>query len=71
MWVVFAHPLDYPGLFVARRVEILAGRDRKTDDVLTAFTLEALRDRLVDEVGCSCPIPRSPQDDPVIVETWI
>jgi hypothetical protein len=64
IWTVYDSPSDYPGQFVAR----LYARDRGTNLALTAATLDQLRAML--PPGLSC-IARSPDDDPVIVESWL
>lgn len=70
MWTVYDVPTDYPGLFVARRYTVTAGRVEVTDDVKTSETLIGIREIIVTETGCTACIGRSPGDDPVIVETW-
>jgi hypothetical protein len=69
VWTVYDHPSDWPGGFVARRHE---AHDNNTvvatADVVYADTLEAVRAKLPPGMY---PIARSPNDDPVIVESWI
>lgn len=65
VWTVYDNPKDYPGWFVARRFTL----DGPTGDTMTARRLEDLRNSLM-TMGLTC-IPRSPEDDPVIVESWI
>lgn len=65
LWTVYERPSDFPNSFVARRFT-LAG---PTDDLIIGPTLDALRQRLA---ACGLyMIPRSPDDDPVIVESWL
>lgn len=66
-WIVYERPLDYPRHYVVRRHEIGHGWHRPTGDVLLADSLQNAR-RLI-PVGL-VRIPRSPEDDPTIVETW-
>lgn len=68
MWVIYDHPLDYPTEFVARRHEVDTAH-RVTDDVITADTIDDLRELFTDR-GLYC-ILRSDGDDPYIVETWL
>lgn len=68
MWVVYAHPSDFPDEFVARRFTIDGGRECATDEILRAASLDALRRLAPPRLG---RIPRNPSDDPVIVECWL
>ncbi len=65
MFVVYDHPKDYPAHFVVRRFEY----DRPTDDVQLFASLHDLRLMMMYR-GLSC-LTRNPEDDPVIVETWL
>jgi hypothetical protein len=69
MWTVYAHPLDYPDSFVARRFLVDANGSVSTDDIMREDALDVLRARLM-RLGLTC-ITRSPQDEPQIVETWL
>lgn len=71
IWVIYDHPRDRPDLFVARRHEIADGASAPTDDHYAHKDLEMLRWQIQEEnPGCIC-IPRDPNDDPVIIETWL
>jgi hypothetical protein len=64
LFIIYDHPRDYPGHFVVRRWVL----DSPTADFAIADTLEAARA----EVPAGMHrIPRRPEDDPVIVETWV
>lgn len=65
MWTIYDHPKDHPFHYVARRFVL----DRPTADVIVDASLAALR-RLFAERGLVC-LDRAPDDDPVIVETWV
>lgn len=67
MWTVYDHPSDMPDAFVAR-MWLVGPEVRATGSVLTADTLEALRDKLPPGLAC---LPRRPDDDPAIVEVWL
>jgi hypothetical protein len=69
MWVIYKKPKDHPKDFVARRWAIRRGLHEPVplEDVLTAPTLAAIRERLPPGLY---RMPASPIDDPVIVETW-
>ncbi len=70
MWTVYDSPLDYPGKFVARLWVIRRGdpEPRPTGDLAIASTLEAVREML--PFGLTL-LPRSEEDEPQIVESWI
>lgn len=69
MWTIYDHPRDFPGGFIARRHQVGPGRSEPTSDVVVAEHLQDLREHF-EEQGLSC-ISRQPDDDPVIVETWL
>lgn len=70
LWTVYDHPRDFPDHFVARRFSMRSGKP--TSDVLTAPTLALLRKLLQDGVDYRLTrLERAPDDDPVIVETWL
>jgi hypothetical protein len=69
MWTIYDHPRDYPHCFVARRFLVYAGASKPTDEIVTAPDLEMVR-RWCRFRGLAC-IPRDPNDDPKIVETWL
>lgn len=70
MMVVYDHPNDFPLEYVARRYRIRAGQVSAQEDVLRDTDLERLRERIRAE-GFNTRIERYPNDDPVIVESWI
>ena len=65
LWTVYDKPKDFPGLYVARKFT-LAG---PTPTTMTSEDLDALRNALA-RMGL-VPMARSPEDDPVIIESWI
>jgi hypothetical protein len=69
MWVVYAHPLDYPDSFVARRWTVGRGAGAPTDEVIVAETLPKIRLALMRR-GLT-PIARNAEDERQIVETWL
>jgi hypothetical protein len=66
--IVYFNPSDYPGKYVIRKVFIEDGKIRldKNEIYVTSYALvkEFIPKGLV-------RISRHPDDDPVIVETWI
>lgn len=68
-YVIYDHPRDFPVGFVVRRWEIRAGDDLRPTQVWRAESLEHAR-KLVPPQADVC-IPRSPEDDYAIVETWM
>lgn len=69
MWVVYDHPKDYPENFVARKFLIGHGEARASAEALVFVDLVPLR-WVLQRAGLCC-LARNPQDDPVIVESWI
>lgn len=68
MWVVTHKTKDFPGLYVVRIHEIGSGYTRPTEQFHTAPSLEEVRKFI--PLGMT-KLPRDPQDDPVIVESWV
>ena len=68
IWTICKNPSDHPGKFTARRHEVFPGRSSATQHLLVADSLEAIRALLPPGLYL---IPREPNDDPVIVESWI
>jgi len=64
---IYDHPRDYPDKFVVRACYV-KGLARSWGGCLLADTLEEARAMI--PAGMSC-FPRSPGDDPVIVECWM
>lgn len=68
MWCVYDKPKDYPGFYVARpHIASRAGAHA------IGFAISAVQ---LDDVRAAIPqgltrIGRAPEDDPVIIETWI
>ena len=69
IWTITANPADFPGQFVARRWEVTGGTQVATDEAIISPELADLR-RAMMRRGLFC-IPRSAEDDPVIVESWL
>lgn len=67
-WTVYDHPADYPQHFVARRWIARGGAVIATAEMFTADSLEELRALLPPGL---IVFPRSPSDDPTIVECWM
>lgn len=64
MIAIYHNPQDFPGAYVARLWEL----DKPTDFVMIADTLLKIREGIP---GNFARIDRAPEDDPVIVETWV
>lgn len=67
-WTIYNRPLDYPNHFAVRQWEV-------TDEGLVMHAMACLYDTLEEAregipVGTIC-FPRDPDDDAVIVETWL
>lgn len=70
MYTIYEHPKDYPTKFVVRRWMIVDGEQREV-----AENACQLADSLVEARTLIPPgyflTTRAPEDDPVIVETWL
>lgn len=67
MWAIYEKPKDYPNDYVARRWEITE-KAVPTGEILLADNIHTLRRKLPPGLH---RIPRSLDDDPYILETWI
>jgi hypothetical protein len=70
MYTVFDRPRDFPQCFVIRRFFITGAPEPEPDTIAYAVgpTLDCVRRQL--PAGLY-RIPRQPEDEPQIVETWI
>lgn len=68
MWTIYDHPSDQPDHFVVRKWVIGPGVAEPTGEFFLCDTLEQARREI--PYGLAC-LQRHPNDDPVIVETWI
>lgn len=69
LWTIYDHPSDWPDGYIARKHLVIDGTGGPTPHVLTCEQLEPLREQMR-MMGLAC-LTRSPEDDPVIVETWL
>ena len=65
IWTVYFNPKDAPGMYVIRKFL----NDKPTLEAYQGSDVEAIREWFRKQ-GLIC-IPRSPSDDPVIVECWL
>ena len=70
LWTLYFNPSDFPGLFVARKFSVKL--NAPTEDFFTGLTAETV----YQQVQNASPyvldfIYRNPQDDPVIIGTWM
>ncbi len=69
IWTIYAHPLDYPDNFVARRWVMLdGGKFEPTTDIIIADTLDIVRSKLPPGLF---RIERFETDEPQVVEAWM
>ena len=68
IWTIYERPRDFPDSYVLRGHVIERGGTRPHDVCFVAATLEEVRTQL--PLGVHC-LPRSPDDEPQIVESWI
>jgi hypothetical protein len=69
IWTLYDHPLDAPQFFVLRRWETDARGARASPELYACEAVEPLREKMR-ERGLVC-LPRQPEDDPKIIESWI
>lgn len=68
MWTVYDHPLDHPDVYVAR-LSLTLPEPVHLPMALACPELEPIREQLA-SLGLT-RLHRFPNDDPVILETWI
>lgn len=67
IWSITEKPTDYPEFFVARKW-VIGQTPEATNEVLLGETLEEVRAKLPPGLH---RMNRSPEDDPVLVESWL
>lgn len=70
IWTIYEHPADYPDRYVARLWIVKEGHQIETGSMMASPSLHLIRAFLEHTMHLSV-IPRSPEDDPVIVESWM
>jgi len=68
VWVIYDHPRDYPHGFVLRPQFAVSGEVRACPQAWYARSADELRSILPHGVTY---LPRQPQDDVAILETWL
>lgn len=68
MWTIYFDPSDHPGVYVAREFKITREGPVPSPFASVSPTLEHAREGISEGRVC---LPRSEDDDPVIVESWI
>lgn len=74
MFVIYKHPLDYPGKWVARKWRVVPGEPEPQAAVaplVVAQSLEAARVAVLNENPTAAVLPRTPDDDPAVYEVWL
>lgn len=77
VYTVYKNPADYPGQYVARRHEVLRGGGHVvTEHLQAADDLALVRIWIREHSGRSgrladVRMPRSPEDHPTVLESWI
>lgn len=70
IYVIFDHPSDYPDHYLIKRDNVATGDVvRDPDYLFLAKTLDECQNEMIRLQ--LCPLPLSPDDDPVIIQTWI
>jgi len=68
IWTIYENPKDYPGKFVARKYRVEDGIVNHTEHTYVSDSLYSIRKLIPDNLY---RLHREPNDDPVIVESWI
>lgn len=69
LWVIYDHPSDYPNHFVVRRQRVNADSTISLDShCFLTVTIAEARSHIPSGLT---RVPRSAEDSPVIVETWL
>lgn len=68
VYTIYFNPSDFPGLYVVRKFACTATETTASPDATTHETLEQARAAIPNGYMCA---GRIPEDDPVIVESWI
>lgn len=69
IWTIYDHPSDHPDMYVARPHDVIGGGVVEIGEGIGSTDLEYIR-RHMRSMGLTC-LARHPDDDPVIVETWL
>ena len=72
IWTIYKNPSDFPGKFVARRFE----GDKPTNDHYANENVDTVRKWIHKDAGnrgqgSPHRLERQPNDDPVILESWV
>jgi hypothetical protein len=68
IWTICDHPSDHPDGFTVRKHIVGRGVSGPTQEMFVAPTLDEARALLPPGLMC---VGREPDDDPVIVESWM
>jgi hypothetical protein len=68
IWTIYNRPKDYPDGFIARLHEVAKGKHGPTDKTIKG-ALDDIRHAFY-RAGLT-RLPRSPEDEPQIVESWL
>lgn len=68
-WTIYQNPRDFPGQYVTRRWVAVGGEPINDPEPLyVGQSLQAAREVIPWDACC---MNRQPDDDPVVLETWI
>jgi hypothetical protein len=68
IWTIFKHPRDFPGKWVLRGFDVGNGVPEPHSECVTAESLDEVYEKLPPGLA---RLPRHPDDDPVIYESWV
>jgi hypothetical protein len=70
-FTIYEHPKDHPEHYVVRRFEVTESGPVPSRDFTLHDTLEQARESVAKRSPHLMCFERAPDDDPVIVETWL
>lgn len=70
VYMIYSNPSDYPGLFVLQRWNMARGPGDEVRHTVLAVERDFARIRELVPKGLT-RIPRSPTDNPIVVEAWM
>ncbi len=72
MWAIYENPADYPGKFVARELQVSAGKVvARADPLIVCSTLQQARKAIVGDRRDLLNVGRSEFDHASVVEVWL
>lgn len=71
VYTIYDHPTDFPQGYIARLFLVSSDGPVPTDEAFADAHLDEVRQWIQRVAPGAVRIPRSPEDDPAILETWL